>query len=373
MLIQPVWRELLERRNDWLLEDNREAVEWRRGLIRRARLQNVALFSDMALSAKTARGALADKYAHACKHDLEMESEVATAYDVRDLLDLALDRGKGEIHQRKRFESLSFADQGCQLAVIDTVDSCRAISEDLNRLIVEVRTRLFADHSMHVNVETLHDPEASYRVTAVGVGQELTPGNGELKRSTSLVCRVLKNGGLAYFDPRLKTPYETYLKVLRRSVAGEEDPFAVADRCGLKFVVPSVEEAFALRDALLGFAGDIGGQVNALQENLSAAGRVDPNNRSSSSNFRAVKLLMTWAERLYEIQIQTLQDYLSSQYSTGDENHEKYKQDVCLSTYFPILFPGAIYGQDWSDPHVRERLREQKRMQLNWRVEGKRP
>lgn len=373
MLIQSVWQDLLERRGDWLLEDNREAVEWRRGLIRRARLQNVALFSDMVLNAKTARGALADKYAHACKHDLEMESEVATAYDVRDLHGLALDQGKGEIHRRKRFEALSLADQGCLLAVIDTVDSYRAISEDLNRLIVETRTRLFLDESTHLAVETLHDPEAGYRVTAAGVGRELTPGNGELKRSTSLVCRVLKSGGVAYFDPRLKTPYETYLKVLRRSVAGEEEPFAVADRCGLKFVVPSVEEAFALRDALLGFVGDIGGQVNAVQENLSAAGRMDPNNRSSSANFRAVKLLMTWTDRLYEIQVQTFQDFLSSQYATGDENHEKYKQDVCLSTYFPILFPGAIYGQDWGDQQVRERLREQKRMQLNWRVESRRP
>lgn len=365
MLIQPVWHELLGRRGDWLLDRTEEAVAWRKRLLRRARLQNVALMSDMCREAKRERAVLAEKYGAAVSPDLMLMSEVNTTYDIREVLELALVPGKGEEHRRRRFEAMSLFDQACLLSAIDTADSFRSISEDLRRLLGELNGRLFADRSRHVQFQLAQNPADAYRVRRIAIDAEVADlPDGWLIRDETRFCREVREDGFVMVDDRPKTPYETYLKTLRRKEGNEQDPFNVADKCGLKLVVSTDEDVLTLRDRLGEIMVSMRGNVRSSQENITSKAPVDPRNPHSSNDFRAAKLLVDWDERQYEIQICAFQDYFSSLYSTGRENHALYKLGKCLDVYFPILFPSGIYGHPWDDAALREDLETDKKDQL---------
>jgi hypothetical protein len=366
MLIQTVWHELLDRRSDWLLENMDEAVRWREKLIERARLQNLAFFSDMCREAKRERAVLAEKYANALHADLHLMSEVNTTYDIRELLGIARLPGKGEEHVRRRFEAMSIFDQGCLLGAIDTADSFRAISADLRRLLGEFNTRLFADRSRHVTFTLAINPENAYRVERIALEEEGIGSvpDGWLVREEKRFCRVLKGGSFACVDDRPKTPYETYLKTLRRSEGKKDDPFAIGDKCGLMLIVPGEREPLALHKRLADLFISMDGRVVESEENLTKDGPPDPRNPHSSDRYKVAKLLVEWNERRYEIQIPSFQDYFSSLYSTDRENHAMYKLKTRLDVYFPILFPSSIYGHPWDDPRLREDLEMDKRDQL---------
>jgi hypothetical protein len=365
MLIQPIWHELLSRRGDWLLERTDEAVAWRKRLLRRARLQNIALMSDMCREAKRERAVLAEKYGTAVAPDLVLMSEVNTTYDIREVLELALVPGKGEEHRRHRFEAMSLFDQACLLSAIDTADSFRTISEDLRRLLGEFNERLFGDRSRHVQFQLAQNPGEKYRVRRIAIDAEVADvPEGWLIRDETRFCREVREDGFVMVDDRPKTPYETYLKTTRRREGNEQKPFEVDDKCGLKMIVSTDEGVLALRDRVGEMMLAMKGVIRASQENITVKAAVDPRNPHSSDDFRAAKLLADWDERAYEIQICTFQDYFSSLYSTGRENHALYKLGKCLDVYFPILFPSEIYGHPWHDPALREDLETDKKDQL---------
>ena len=96
------------------------------------------------------------------------------------------------------------------------------------------------------------------------------------------------------------------------------------------------------------------GQVWAQQSNAKRAGAVDVNNRHSSIDRRFEKYNFRHGGISHELQYLLLEYFLNSLVSHELDGHAFYKLLTYLDTFFPWIWPQALYGINWEDPILRD-------------------
>lgn len=371
------WQRLQDRQGDWLCI-HPEAIGSRRKFLDRSLSRELSYYTRAVQTLRHGRERLVRGFADVYFDQLELDSSVATTSNLGRLLDLSMRPGKNfEPDPQRWFESLSRFDQAVSIAQIEMRDSHESLDRDMNDLLDFLSKQLFVDGFEKIEIYCYHDPKIDYRVRAedIGIGHHLSRP-GLVRRKTDLTCRKTVLDEVAYIRHRIKDPFETWLKMQRQIGDPEKvDPFAVNDRCGLTFIVESVENlqdiALKLVEILLEDPKDNGKEIEPLDTNYGSQKAVDTNNHHSSVGYKAAKTLMEWRGRVFEFQFLTFQDYFSIKRSLLDTNHDLYRLRQALDFFLPLLWPKEIYDIDWANPSVRGTLRQWKIAQLGWRVNGK--
>lgn len=147
----------------------------------------------------------------------------------------------------------------------------------------------------------------------------------------------------------------------------------MTDRCGLKFVLKSVEEARTLSAEVCWMLDANGAFVTPDGDNLTeeTATAADPDNAHASPKYRKKQISVLWNGRVYEIQFVLFSGYYAALYALDDENHDIYKLRKALGDVLPLLYPGSIYLDEgtWDDPGLRQMLRDRLIETLGWNRE----
>ncbi|HBO99988.1 MAG: hypothetical protein UU48_C0002G0012 [Candidatus Uhrbacteria bacterium GW2011_GWF2_41_16] len=316
------------------------------------------------------------------EEELALESRVALAVDMEDLLRLADVQGDDPLRCRKRFEARRFFDLTMFLDRIDRIDPIERVRRDLSRMIHLFEHHLFLPGSENIQVWTYHDPTRAYRVAQIGINRQLFLPN---ERYNPMTCRLLAGtqDGRVLFHHRDKDTFGACLKILKqRQDRKKADPFDVRDRRGFALVVSDLMYRDQLIDKLQQVVTSAGGKMRLDASNSTGDSetKMDPNNPHTSEYFRATKFEILWnmpsedwQKFPYEIIIFTFADYFSQKFSLGLENHDLYRLEQMLDVYFPILFPSSVYQTvvDWKDTSIRELLRKCKRAKLGWKINGR--
>lgn len=348
-----------------------EGVGRRQHVLRTLSHMDRALCSIMIQAVHNLRRTLVQNYADIFSGVLKMESNVACAFQLSDLMELMCSEGKKPLDGRRRFEAVSIFDQAAFVAAIESDDSLDNIGRDLKEMLGLLQENWFVG-SRDITVWTRHDPKDYYRVKGQPQIDEPMKGNLTNVRRREMTCRVLKGGDVAHLDHRLKDAATAMLKILRQQQNPDKSqPFQVRDRCGFKFSLPTVDQAYRACASLRRLLEKHGAVLTEVQGNLNGNGqRKDANNPQSSPYYKALSFNAVWHDRSFEFQIVTFKDLFSSEHALNDENHELYKLRQFLTFIFPLFFPPAHYGIEWSDRKVRKRLFRSKTRQLGWRVKS---
>ncbi len=364
------WETFLTWQKDWF-EIYPYAIESRRKFLADTPFLSQAHFKHARDTVRFGRRMLVKDYAYAYVAQLALDSSVATTPHRKRLLDLAEEH---EINQspdpQRWFEGLSLFDQSISVAHIEARDPIESISTDINQMIKFIIARLFVGGFRKIEVHSYHDPKNGYAVTADNISIDHPLDRPRLdERVVPMTCRQIEHNGFTYMDHRIKDPFETWLKIHRQIKEKRvKDPFFVNDRCGLVFVLFSREECFQFAERLTNELLCDGGEIIERLETNSDGKTVDAENLNSSPNFKAAKMLVKCHGRVFEFQFVTFHDYITSTLSLTDANHELYKLRQALNFSLPLLWPESLYGVNWADEEIRERLFVCKESQLGWRV-----
>lgn len=333
------WKRLQERQGDWL-RIHPEAIGSRRKFLDRSLSRELSYYTRAVQTLRHGRERLVRGFADVYFDQLELDSSVATTSNLGRLLDLSMRPGKNfEPDPQRWFEALSRFDQAVSIAQIEMRDSHESLDRDMNDLLDFLSKQLFVDGFEKIEIYCYHDPKIDYRVRAedIGIGHHLSRP-GLVRRKTDLTCRKTVLNEVAYIRHRIKDPFETWLKMQRQIGDLEKlDPFVVNDRCGLTFIVESVENlqdiALKLVEILLEDPKDNGKEIEPLDTNYGSQKAVDANNHHSSVGYKAAKTLMEWRGRVFEFQFHTFQDYFSIKRSLLDTNHDLYRLRQALEFF----------------------------------------
>lgn len=365
------WEKLQERQKDWL-DIHPEAIRRRELFLRHALSREQSHYTRAVQTIRHGRARLIQGYADIFTDRLELDSSVARTSKLERLLELAVrPGGNGKPDQQRWFEAISRFDQAVAIAQIEMQDSYEALDRDMSDLLDFLSVNFFRGGFEEVEIYCYHDKKSGYvvREEDVGVGHHLSRPGLE-RRKSELNCRRTVLDHLAYIRDRIKDPYETWLKTQRQIHDPKiVNPYVVNDRCGLTFIVESVdhltEVALKLVELLLQDGAE---EIEKLETNHGTRGSVDTNNKLSSIHYKAAKTLIKWRGRVFEFQFMTYHDYYTSRRSLTDANHELYRLRQTLNYFLPLLAPVEIYGIDWTNPSIRGTLRRWKIAQLGWRV-----
>ena len=367
------WDMFLKWQEDWSNMDP-EAIERRRKFLADTPFLSQRHFNPAGETVRFGRKLLVRDFAYAYAAQLALDSSVASTWHRKQLLDLAGQHEHDTSPNRRRwFEGLSLFDQAVTIAHIEAHDPIISISADINRVIKFIIARLFVGGFKETELHSYHDPSNGFAVSSQDVSFDhalVRPGLDE--RVVPMTCRRIANNGFTYMDHRIKDPFEAWMKIHRQVKEGlVEDPFFVNDRCGLVFVLSSVDELMSFAERLSKELLSDGGEIiEPLKSNIDG-GSVDIKNRHTSPKFKAAKMLIRWHGRVYEFQFMTFYDYLTSSLSLTEANHELYKLRQALNFSLPLLWPDFLYGIHWHDDEIRDRLRFCLEAQLGWRMNGK--
>lgn len=359
-------RRFVEWTNDWTTADRPEAFAERRAYLGRLSNVRLALLDEWVRAMRTDRWVMAKELVAPVVRELEPVALTDMKSNPVALLEFGDVRGDGPYVVKRRFEALCLLDLALGVDLLEQQDPASVVENDGARMMSLIERELFqADVLRSLTVWSYHDPKDAYRVHEgrVGFDARLDPGSPYERRNPE-PCRVLKDGTSVRVSQRPKGRFETLLKIHRKGT--------VRDRCGVKFIVPTLADAYALLASIRSLLESRGAEVvddgDTLVPTLTAA---DPNNPASSPRYRVAKLAAHWGERWHELQVQTFAGYVSAQYALDGENHELYRLKQGLNHQLPLLYPGEIYLEErsWRNPDLRKMLRDRYVQKLDWRVE----
>lgn len=298
---------------------------------------------------------------------LGLITEVRLATSLKGLLTLVDVSGDDPRLVRQRLEALMTFDACVGMHEVERHASFAQTKHALDDVIRRF-SKTFFNGSEERTVWSSHNARDHYHVT--GVSDAGRPPRVRHVIRHTLFCRRMRLAGAwapVVFDYRLKSRFDTLLKMQKQY----DDPnrrshaFDVHDRCGLRLVVPEdAHVAHALR-AVLAFLEepDLGAVVIERPDDPRPAAR-GARNKHSSERFRVCKITAAVGGQCFEIQIQTLADWLSGRTATDGVNHDVYRLTQCLDVYFPLLFPPRVYGVNWRAKAIRTELMTWKRRSL---------
>lgn len=367
------WQTLSEWRKDWFSLDAK-VIEKRLAYLHRASSLERFHLTQAVTIIRYGRERLLDHYAYVYADQLAPDSSVGSTPHLDRLLELAVKNGENNQPDPQRwFEALSLFDQAIAVSRIESEDPYEKIGRDLDTLIDFLRDRFFVGGFEKIDVYSYHDPNDGYTVHTgdVSIDRPLTRP-GLTRRKSRMTCRRLANDRIAYMHHRIKDPFQTWLKMYRQQLERrEKNPFFINDRCGLMFVVPSVDELQDIALCLLELLIVNGAtEIEPLEMNHQTDHRADIQNHHSSARYKAAKMLVDWEGRRFEFQFVTFPDYFTSARSLLDSNHELYKLRQAMNYFLPLIWPECVYEMDWNNPQIRHTLRSWKEAQLGWRVNG---
>lgn len=372
------WGDLERWEGDWLQITTR-ALEERRTFLEGVLCDERALLTQAIQWVRYGHERQVLNWAFGLADQLDPESSVATTPHLERLLRLAakvtLDEDVPPLH--RWFDALSTFDQAVALAKIEREDPLEGIGRDMDRLIDFLGDRLFTGEFETAEFYAYHDPERDFTVAEgdVGINRHLSHrAQGRTRRKARLTCRRVRENGLVYLHHRIKNSFRTYLKIHRQRLMGRTHPTIVRDRCGLMFVLETMEDVAVFAERVRALLVDDGAEVTEpLDLNLHADRPSDAENGQSSKAYKVAKMCLRWRGREVELQFCTFANHFSSRSALSDENHELYKLRQAIEYVFPWLWPQEVYGINWSGGHVRTQMRGWKVAQLGWRVNGDAP
>lgn len=329
---------------------------------------------QMLPSIREARATVIGKYLSPLEDEVELAADVELADTSAQLLRTASITRQDPIRIQQRYEALQLWDMATALAVLAEDDPLTRVRADLRRLVDLFKQKIFAPASLWVNTWSYHDPSDELRVRHVALRDPLPKvDQGQwLRRHSPLNFRVTADGQLVSFHHRDKHVFGVWLKVYRQlhdATRVYTDPYVVTDRCGIKLIVPTVEDVQRVVDQIADALAHkkVQGSIKKVYSNLGATQPMNGANSHSSPHYHAAKYqLFAWG-REYELQVTTLADYFASRYALGSENHLLYRLDQILEVFGPLLFPTAVYNSiDWTSPELRSILMGQAVGKLVW-------
>lgn len=357
----------------WNGEYHPRAVAQRRRMLDHMSPAQQRELSDMVGLARDGRERLLTLYANQFLHLLRTESRIGTTLNPGRLLDLAGTAGDGVMEGHVRFEATSIFDLAQMLAWTENQpgESRYAVGEDMACLIDFLTQSLFGKETRtSVRVFTCHNPKDHFHVQEIGVENRPRGHPTSHLLEHRLVCRTFGNGRLVFLDHRPKGLFETVIKMLKQFRDGKKGWHRISDRRGIKLIVPMVDDAHALMNALQAVMRTNGGEFIYQHSNITGNGtaRMDIGNTHSSPLFRAAKCGLSYEGRVFEVLISTFEDHFSSLYATDGVNHDIYRLTQALEVYLPLLWPMSVYGIDWANKEdVQDFLVAQVRERLVWR------
>ncbi len=367
------WRTLKKWEGDWL-EFSGKAIERRRELLRSLLHLNPWLLTFAIDHVRTGREKLIHDFAFGFKDQLDLDSSVATTYDLERLLALAqLHESNAKPEPHRWFDALSVFDQTVAIAMLECEDPTEAVGRDLDRLIAFLAERIFTSGFASREFYVYHDPASQHVVGPedVGIDRHLSHrADGRTRRLMRLSCRCTKDGKTVFLSHRDKKTFSVWIKIQRqieqRSV---ENPYVIHDRCGLMFVVEQCGQIAELAGRIiLELLRDGGEIVESLDGNHDKDATVDAKNDVSSSSYKVAKMLVRWHGRIFELQFTTFHDYFNASHSLTDANHALYKLRQARRYIFPRLWPQSVYGVHWDSGHVNKQMFSWMSAKLGWRV-----
>lgn len=369
------WETLDRWENDWL-KIRQGALEERRAFLEGVLCDDWARLTQAIQWVRYGHEWLVINWAFGLADQLDPESSVATTPHLDRLLRLAAKVTLGEnlppLH--RWFDAVSTFDQAVALAKIEQEDPLEGVGRDMDRLIDFLGDRLFTGDFETVEFYVYHDPEHDFTVAEgdIGIGRHLSHrAVGRTRRKARLTCRRVRENGLVYLHHRLKNQFRTYLKIHRQRLLARESPTLVRDRCGLMFVLETVEDALAFAERVREVLVEDGAVVTETPKpNFHVDRPGDPDNKESSKAYKVAKTCLRWRGREVELQFCTFANHFSARLAVSDVNHELYKLGQAFKHFFPWLWPQEVYGINWSNGHVRTQMHAWKVAQLGWRVNG---
>lgn len=359
-------RRFVEWTKDWTTADRPAAFAERRAYLGRLSNVRLALLDEWVRAMRTDRWELAKELVAPIVRELETVALTDMKSNPFALLEFGDVRGDSIFAAKRRFEALCLFDLAIGVDLLEQEDPASVVENDGAQMMSLLEQELFrTDELRVVTVWSYHDPEDAYRVHEgrVGFDERLDAGSPYERRNPE-PCRVLKDGTSVRVSQRPKGRFETLLKIHRKGV--------VKDRCGVKFIVPSVSDAKKLLASIRRLLKSHGAIVRSDGDTLvPTAIAADPGNAASSPRYRVAKLMARLHGRWHELQVQTFAGYVSAQYALDGENHELYRLGQGLDHQLPLLYPGEIYLEErsWKNPDLRKMLRDRYVQKLDWRVE----
>lgn len=364
--------EIVEGRRDWNGEPDPAALRRREKMLDAMSPDDKRLLTNMVGAARSGREELLREYANSLRDFIMSDSLVGTTLRPRRLLQFAGRAGDDEI---LRYEAVSIFDLACLQMWVEQRPSCSryVVGEDMSKLLDELIDQVFVGGKRKIAARTLHNPDDSFRVSAIAFDGAPLDGPPEYVRAHLMRFRVADDL-LVMVDHRPKGLFEAVIKMLKQLDEKMPDWSEVYDRRGYRMVVQRVEDIERLFVVLERFAASldmefvrVGSNVTAKQE------RVRQTNAQSSGRFRAAKVRLIRDGQPYEIQVMTAQDYISSRLARDDENHDLYRLRQLRDCYGELLWPKAIYGVDWqTEADVGGPLYNEALAKLNWRTARRR-
>lgn len=308
------------------------------------------------------------RYAYPFRAQLKMVSAIATTTPL-GLLRYALDGSDSAIGEHTRFEAIRNFDLTRFLFDVEHEDPDEVVRSDLEEVIRLFTKHLFVAGSVDVYVKSNHNPDKHYHVCDLEFSPEPfeNPINGTTQY-TRLICRSVKGGDFAMLDHRPKDAWGTVFKIFSQHFRQKPEPSIVKDRRGISFIVRNEEQAYSMGMRLRQIIESEGGHIYTFTHNFNTNAPVDHTNVCSSQGFRTLKIEFRLWNSDFEIQILTVQGHLTREFATDDVNHEMYRLNQSLRYYLPLIYPFEVYGIDWEDAGVVQRLRSLVTSRLGWKL-----
>lgn len=363
---------------DWTGEYDAAALNRRRRFIGRCGCAWRWTFTSMLREVRYGRQRYVDRYLRPFADSFEHESLVWNTTQAGELIRLSGKAGDDALDRQRRHEAIRLYDETRALMELENQNPMEPLREKFEGFISFLTNALFEPGGKRIAIHTYHDREDSYRVRSFSFDEPLAREmRGSLleRHNKPVPCRLYQSGGAQYFvalRDRIKNNFDTWLKMQKQVCEGRPHPHQIKDRCGLQFIVPTVEIADELHSRICDLVTapprrHKRATIEEVVNNLTADEHVA--NRHSSRFFRAIRLCIRWDGYAVEIQITTFSHYYSSVLAVSEENHEVYRLLQGFDYYFPFLFPTAIYGIDWANKQLRRQLMAFQIAHLGWRVD----
>lgn len=151
------------------------------------------------------------------------------------------------------------------------------------------------------------------------------------------------------YESRIKQRVDRFRKLILSNQS--EIPF-VSDSCAITLVCFSQKQCLQLMEKL---RQDIFNNGAALT-NIKTNGNGGKDNSFSSGLSEPEKKFRVFVRGgLVECQIMLFENFFNRRLSLGPENHHLYRLKQ-VEQLFPLFFPSALYGVDWGDEEIQQRL-----------------
>ena len=358
---------------DWTGLRDPIATRKRKSFLESVEARKIKHVASRVADARAGRMLLAKEIAWPIIDELQMIGDIEVTSNPLALLRLADTPGDNRLVMRRRFEALCLFDLGLIGFELERIDPMRRVEDDVLAMIGLLEEFVFSGDTQELDVHTYHDAEEVYRVKGISYDVATPEKFPKLApRKHYSLCRITNRGIVLQFDVRAKDRFRTVVKLLKQAERPKEnqDPLLVKDRCGLKFVVQSLEEVNALVEELRWHLEACDAVVVADGDNLTVdtGTAADPSNPHSSSKYKMKQLSVFWRGRWYEFQIVTFANHYSALYSQDEENHVLYKLKQVGKDVFSKLFLGNLYlGEGrWDDPALKQMLYDRQIQNLGW-------